>query len=106
MYDSAIRSICEVKYLKKKPFRFGMASHDAATGTEWMNKAQRTEELDYSTLVIPDHFVKQIATVPALVAAAAVTTKLRVDSIVFSNDFRHLVLLAKEATALDFLSNG
>ena len=92
--------------MKRKPFRFGVASYGAATGAEWIAKAQRAEELGYSTLLVPDHFVVQIATVPALAAAAAVTTKLRVGSIVFGNDFRHPILLAKEAATIDFLSNG
>ena len=34
------------------------------------------------------------------------TTRLRVGSLVFSNDFRHQVVLAKEAATLDVLSDG
>lgn len=92
--------------MKKKPFRFGVASYGAATGSEWMAKTKRAEELGYSILLVPDHFIGQIATIPALTAAAAVTTKLRVGSIVFCNDFRHPIMLAKEAATIDFLSNG
>lgn len=39
-------------------------------------------------------------------AAADVTKKLRVGSLVFSNDYRHPVVLAKEAATLDVLSEG
>ncbi|MFD0856142.1 TIGR03621 family F420-dependent LLM class oxidoreductase, partial [Actinomadura adrarensis] len=34
------------------------------------------------------------------------TTRLRVGTLVFANDFRHPVMLAKEAATLDVLSNG
>src|SRR5689334_25210991 len=55
---------------------------------------------------MPDHFREQLAPVPALTAAALATTRLRVGSLVFSNDFRHPVVLAKEAATLDGLSGG
>ena len=37
---------------------------------------------------------------------ASVTSRLRVGSLVFSNDYRHPVMLAKEVATLDVLSNG
>jgi len=43
---------------------------------------------------------------PALAAAAAATTTLRIGSFVFDNDYRNPVMLAKEATTLDLLSSG
>jgi probable F420-dependent oxidoreductase len=39
-------------------------------------------------------------------AAADATTKLRVGALVFDNDYRHPVVLAKEAATLDLLSEG
>jgi probable F420-dependent oxidoreductase len=39
-------------------------------------------------------------------AAACATTTLRVGTLVFDNDYRHPVLLAKEAATLDLLSGG
>jgi probable F420-dependent oxidoreductase len=57
-------------------------------------------------LVVPDHFRDHLAPVPALVAAALATTRLRVGSLVFSNDFRHPAVLAKEAATIDVLSGG
>lgn len=90
----------------KMPFRFGIASTGAGSGAEWTAKALRAEELGYSTLVVPDHFIEQISPMPALAAAAQATSSLRVGSIVFCNDFRHPMLLAKEAATIDFLSEG
>ena len=64
------------------------------------------ESLGYSTLSIPDHFGDQLGPVAALMAAADATTTLRVGSLVFDNDYRHPVVLAKEAATLDLLSDG
>jgi alkanesulfonate monooxygenase SsuD/methylene tetrahydromethanopterin reductase-like flavin-dependent oxidoreductase (luciferase family) len=55
---------------------------------------------------MPDHFGDQLAPVPALAAVAAATTTLRLGSLVFGNDYRHPVVLAKEAATLDVLSDG
>jgi probable F420-dependent oxidoreductase len=76
------------------------------TGEDWLELARKVEGLGYSTLMLPDHFGDQLAPVPALAAAAAVTTELRVGALVFDNDFRHPVVLAKEAATLDVLSGG
>ena len=58
--------------------------------------ARSVESLGYSTLTMPDHFDDQLAPVPALMAAAAATTTLRVGALVWDNDYRHPVVLAKE----------
>src|SRR5262249_56620665 len=42
----------------------------------------------------------------ALAAAAGVTTRLRVGTLVLSNDFRHPAILAHEAASLHHLSGG
>jgi probable F420-dependent oxidoreductase len=90
----------------KRRFRFGAGASSAASRTEWEEKARRTEGLGYSVLHIPDHLGRQLAPVPALVAAAAATDRLRVATLVLDNDFRHPVLLAKETATLDLLSEG
>ena len=43
---------------------------------------------------------------PAMAAAAAATDTLRIGCRVFCNDYRHPVMLAKEAATLDLLSDG
>jgi probable F420-dependent oxidoreductase len=68
--------------------------------------ARKVEELGYSTLLLPDHLGDQLSPVPALIAAAGATSTLRVGSLVFDNDFRHPVMLAKEAATLDVLCDG
>src|SRR5207245_6361637 len=72
----------------------------------WVERARHIEQLGYSIVHVPDHFRDQLAPVPALTAAALATTRLRVGSLVFSNDFRHPVVLAKEAATIDVLSGG
>jgi probable F420-dependent oxidoreductase len=88
------------------PFRFGLTSGWVSTGGDWLTMARRAEELGYAVLLVPDHLTRQLSPVPALAAAAAVTTRLRIGSYVFANDFRHPLLLAREAATLDALSGG
>jgi probable F420-dependent oxidoreductase len=90
----------------KRPFRFGVTPGEALSRKDWVDKARKAEDLGYSILLYPDHFVNPMATVPALSAAAEATTTLRVGSYVFDNDFRHPAMVAKEAATLDLLSDG
>jgi probable F420-dependent oxidoreductase len=72
----------------------------------WVEQARRAEDLGYSALLMPDHVIAQLAPVPALAAAAAATSRLRIGVHVFDNDYRNPVLLAREAATLDVLSGG
>jgi probable F420-dependent oxidoreductase len=91
---------------KPRAFRFGVQEHRAPSAAAWREKAQLVESLGYSTLYIPDHFGDQLGPVAALMSAADATTRLRIGSLVFDNDYRHPVVLAKEAATLDLLSDG
>lgn len=88
------------------PFRFGVQASTAADAAEWTALARTAETLGYSTLTMPDHFGDQLAPVPALMAAAAVTTTLRVGALVWDNDYKHPIVLAKELATIDVLSGG
>ena len=55
---------------------------------------------------MPDHFTDQLAPVPALMSVADATTKLRVGALVWDNDYKHPVVLAKELATMDLLSDG
>ena len=87
-------------------FRFGVQLSFAGTGEQWAAKARRVEALGYSTLCMPDHFDDQLAPLPALLAAAAATSTLRVGTLVLDNDYRHPLITAKEAATVDLLSGG
>lgn len=90
-----------------RPFRFGVVVESGHP----VEAARRAEELGYSTLSLRDHFVRepfgdQLAPLVALTAAACATRTLRVGTLVLDNDFRHPVMLAKEAATLDLVSGG
>ena len=94
---------------RSRPFRFAaqLSSPPDGTARSWAEQARQVEDLGYSALLMPDHFGDQLAPVPALAAAAAATTtSLRMGALVFGNDYRHPVVLAKEAATLDVLSDG
>jgi probable F420-dependent oxidoreductase len=95
----------------QRPFRFGVIGEAITSRERLLDAAHRAEELGYSTLLLRDHFVPepfgdQLAPLVALTAAAGATRTLRVGSLVLDNDYRHPVVLAKEAATLDLLSEG
>ncbi|HEX8968291.1 MAG TPA: TIGR03621 family F420-dependent LLM class oxidoreductase [Chloroflexota bacterium] len=86
-------------------FRFGV-NHVTTSLPEWQDAARKAEALGYATLIAQDHFGNQLAPFPSLVAAAAVTSRLRLATIVLDNDFRHPAATAKEAATVDLLTGG
>ena len=90
----------------RRSFRFGVQEHRIGTAAEWRDRARAYESMGYAALYLPDHFDKQPGPIASLAVAAATTTKLRIGSLVFDNDYRHPVVLAKEAATLDVLSDG
>ena len=88
------------------PFRFAVQAHTASSSAEWVDQCRKAEDLGYSTISLPDHFGNQLAPVPALMAAADATTTLRIGTLVFDNDYKHPVVLAKEMATIDILSGG
>jgi probable F420-dependent oxidoreductase len=91
----------------QRPFRFGVVAAYAQSHTAWITTARRAEELGYATLLLPDRAnIGGLAPLSALAVAAQATTVLRIGSYVFCNEYRHPVLLAREAATLDLLSEG
>jgi probable F420-dependent oxidoreductase len=91
----------------QQPFRFGVVAAYAPSHTAWITTARRAEELGYATLLMPDRAnIGSLAPLTALAVAAEATTVLRVGSYVLCNEYRHPVLLAREAATLDLLSEG
>ena len=87
-------------------FRFGVQVSKETSAKGWAELARRTEAAGYEVLTMPDHFTDQLAPSPALMAAASATTTLRVGALVFDNDYKHPVVLAKELATIDLLSDG
>ena len=91
--------------------RFGVVRESVSDGREWLDFARRAEDSGISTLLLRDHFSagafgQQLAPFSGLAAAAAVTTRLRVGTLVLSNDFRHPAIVAHEAATLHLVSGG
>ena len=89
-----------------RPFRFGVQLTGAPDRSTWVELARRIEGLGYATATMPDHFGDQLAPVPALQTLLDATTTLRVGALVFDNDYKHPVVLAKELATMDVLSDG
>ncbi len=89
-----------------RPFRFGIQANKAGSQKEWAELAKSAESHGFNSLTMPDHFTDQLAPVPALMAAADATTDLRIGALVWDNDYKHPVVLAKELATLDLLSVG
>ena len=88
------------------PFRFGIQCRGPADMAGWRALARKAEDLGWSTLTIADHFDDGLAPIPGLMAAADATVALRVGTMVLANDYRHPVVVAKEAATLDVLTGG
>jgi len=94
-----------------KEIRFGVVSESVLDGPAWADFARRLEGAGVGSVLIRDHFSaaafgQQLAPFSALAAAAAVTARLRVGTMVLSNDFRHPAIVAHEAASLHHLSGG
>lgn len=92
--------------MAERRFRFGVQVSSADSARQWHEMARSVEATGYEQLALTDHLTRQLAPVPAIMAAANATTRLQVGSAVFANDFRHPALLAKEIATLDLLSEG
>jgi probable F420-dependent oxidoreductase len=96
-----------VGFMTARAFRFGLQVFAAESRAQWQDQARRAEDHGFDTVVVPDHVLDGL--VPPLVALdsmAAATTSLRVGTLVLNNDLRHPVLVARDAAALDLLSEG
>src|SRR6516165_10774246 len=90
-----------------RKFRFGVMAPRAESARQYRESARKCEALGYSTLFVPDHFVDHpLAPIPAMAMAAEATSRLRVGALVLGNDYKHPVVLAREAATIDLLSDG
>jgi len=91
--------------------RFGIVSESVREGRAWLDFARQVEDSGIDVLLLRDHFSagafgQQLAPFSGLAAAAAVTTRLRLGTMVLSNDFRHPAIVAHEAASLHLVSGG
>ncbi|MCU0491018.1 MAG: TIGR03621 family F420-dependent LLM class oxidoreductase [Chloroflexaceae bacterium] len=94
-----------------RPFRFGVINEQLLPAAAWRQQLQAIEAWGYDTFlirdhVVPDYFGDQYGPIAAMMAAASLTRRLRVGTMVFDNDYRHPAFLAKECATIDALSDG
>ncbi|MFK8024036.1 MAG: TIGR03621 family F420-dependent LLM class oxidoreductase [Ilumatobacter sp.] len=89
-----------------RPFRFGVQLSNAPSAVAWTEAARKIETLGYDIATMPDHFNEQLAPMVGLQALLDATTTLRAGALVFDNDYKHPLVLAKELASMDVLSDG
>lgn len=88
-------------------FRFGLDVGDNVGRDEFVAVVGRAEASGFAVVTGPDHVGSRLAAVlPMLTVAAEVSPSIRVSPMVLANDFRHPVVLAKDAATMDILSEG
>ena len=88
------------------PFRFAVHTGGGELLDDWAGFARRAESLGYAALYVTDHLGRGLSPIAAMAAASAATSTIRIGSYVFANDFRHPLILAREAATIDRLSAG
>ncbi len=91
--------------MSSRPFRFGVSLRHTGDGTEWYRRVKLVEELGYDVLLVGDNPLVQ-APLPALAAASAVTSRIRLSSYVLNPALRHPSMLVRELATVDRLSEG
>jgi probable F420-dependent oxidoreductase len=90
---------------RSRPLRFGL--HTALPrGTDFGSFAISVQDSGFDVLTIPDHLVASVSPFAGAAAAAAVTERLHVGTLVLNNDFRHPVDTAREAATVAAICGG
>lgn len=87
-----------------RKFRFGFSSRQGEID-RWAQVCRDAEESGYDSIQVPDH-LGAASPFALLAAAAAVTSRLRLGTLVLNNEFWNPALLAREAATVDRLSAG
>jgi probable F420-dependent oxidoreductase len=101
--------MARVFVVRVRPFRFAVTAPVLGNSVPaWQAELRHREDLGFDTIVMADHFTQGYDTEPMvfLTAAAMSTTRLRVQTSVLGNDYRHPVLVHRMAALLDKLSGG
>jgi len=86
-------------------FRFSIGIHSAKSGAALRDKARRLEDAGFDAIHLPDHLGAP-APFPVLTAIAAATTTVRLGTYVLNAGFYKPALLARDAGAVNDLSDG
>ena len=88
------------------PFRFGIVAARTGGGAAWVEMARHLESSGVATLLVPDRLTSILAPIPALAAAAAATSTLRLGTYVLATGRHPAAQIAHDSATLDFLSGG
>lgn len=88
-----------------KDFRFGLGLQDARSRPKVQDAARRAEQLGFDVLHVLDHLGAP-APFPVLMSAAAVTSTLRLGTLVLNAGFYKAALLARDVGAMRDLTEG
>jgi probable F420-dependent oxidoreductase len=88
-----------------RDFRFSIGIHSAKSSAALRDKARRLEDAGFDAIHLPDHLGAP-APFPVLTAIAAATTTVRLGTYVLNVGFYKPALLARDAAAVNDLSDG
>lgn len=88
-----------------RPFRFGVLLSTATSRQDWLDRCRRAERSGFDVIAVPDHLGAP-APFAALIAAAAVTERVRLTTFVLNSAFYPPALLAREAMTASLLTDG
>lgn len=91
---------------RSRPLRFGLTVGLPRDGAQSRSFAQHAESAGIDVLTFADHLVPSAPPFAGATAAAMVTSRLRVGTLVLNNDFRHPVETAREAAGIATVSDG
>jgi probable F420-dependent oxidoreductase len=88
--------------------RFAITAPRLSSLGAWQDELRRIEGAGFDTVVVADHFTEgwDVEPMVALTAAAMATSRLRLQTGVLGNDYRHPVLVQRMAATLDVVSEG
>ena len=91
-----------------RDFRFGIGVRSVKSAQRLRETVRRFEDLGFDVLHVPDHLGRfgVPAPFPTMVAAAEAATTMRVGTFVINAAFYKPALLARDAIAVDVLSEG
>ena len=92
--------------MRVHPFRFAVHTGGGELLDDWAAFARRAEALGYAAVYVTDHLGRGLSPIAAMASAAAATSTIRIGSYVFANDFRHPLILAREAATLPLATRG
>ena len=89
-----------------RSFRFGVSVSNAASAAEWRSIAREAERVGFDVFSVADHIGELYSPFEALMAAAGVTERIHLSTLVLNNDFRHPAFVARQAAMLQEFSDG